>query len=348
MVANIAGKICGCQNTYNNQIAMNDLSNMNMYYPTGMKSDPLLAMSMNNNSIFGSEMPSGIASSMNADLATGMAAGSTPGMSAGVGAGITPGVGAGMMPGVGAGMMPGIADGMMYGTMPGMMPGMGYMPPVGANSGGANGATTDPYEDYFRQYERYQDFMIDNQVRMQQKQRSADLRLSAPTEGVREHAEYLKDKIIRNEQGQIKGAYDAYIESVKALYGDNADREQIISRANRHYMEANGGKSLVEDIRKYGRDSFTQGALQSVTFGLFNKKTAEETVSELTGQPVGKEENAKKVAGNIVGGAAVGATTFALSGAVMKGLKIASKSKTFWGVLAGGLAGAIAAFAGSR
>ena len=322
MVANVAGKICGCQNIYNNQIALNDLSNMNMYYPTGMKSDPLLAMSMNNNSIFGSELPSGIALSMNADLASGIA----PGMASG----ITPDMATGITPGMG------------------MMPGMGYIPQIGANSGGANGATIDPYENYFRQYERYQDFMIDNQVRMQQKQRNADLRLSAPTEGVREHAEYLKDKIIRNEQGQIKGAYDAYIESVKALYGDNADGKQIISRANRHYMEANGGRSLVEDIREHGRDSFTQGALQSITFGLFNRKTAEETVSELTGQPVGKEENAKKIAGNLVGGAAVGGTTFALAKPFMKGLSIASKSKTTWGIVIGAAAGVLAAIIGNK
>lgn len=317
MVANVAG--CGCkQNRYNNQIMLNDATNMNMYPPSTLGMDPLLSMQ---NSIFGN--------GMTADMAEDIASGSMPGMTSG------------MMPGMMSGMMPGM-------MMPGMiMPGMGYMPPYTGGSSNGDGSV-DPYEEYYKQYEKYQDFMIDNSVRMQQKSRNANLRLNAPQEGVQAHAFFLKDKITRNEQGQIKGAYEAFVKSVQALYGDDADKNLVTSRANKLYAEANCGKSIVQDIREHGRDSFTQGAIQSVTFGLFNRKTAEETVSELTGQPVGKEERAKKIAGNILGGAAVGGVTAATAGFVMKGLKIASKSRTFWGIVAGAVAGTIAAILGTK
>lgn len=285
MVANIAANMYGLYpNIYNNQIAMNDLSGLNLYYPTGMCVDPMLSMS---GSIFG---------------------------------GITPGMG--MMPGMGMGM-----------PMQ-MMPPTGMMPGAGSNS----------YEDYYKQYEKYQDFMIDSQVRQQQKMRNANMKLKAPEEGIQGKLSVLQDKIIRNEQQQIKEAFDSYVESVKNLYGDVSDADAK-SRAIALYKEATK-KSLLEDIREHGRDSFTQGVIQTMSFGLFNRKTAEETVSELTGQPVGTEENAKKIAGNVVGGALVGGTAIGISGWALKGAKIASKSKTAWGIAIGAIAGAAAAICG--
>lgn len=78
-------------NIYNNQVALNDLTGMDLYSPLGM-ANPMMSM---NGSIFGG----------------------------------------------GYGMYPAMP---MYG-------------------GGYN------YEDYYKNYERYQDFMIDSQVRRQQK-----------------------------------------------------------------------------------------------------------------------------------------------------------------------------------
>ena len=284
MVANIAAtNMFGMYpNIYNNQVALNDLSGLDIYYPTGMCLDPALSMS---GSIFG------------------------------------------------GGMCPGMMPGAIPSTMPGMMP---YAPSFGGNS----------YEDYYKQYEKYQDFMIDSSVRQQQKIRNADLRLNAPQEGIQEQAHILNDKIVRNEQDQIKGAYDSFVESVRRLYGD-ASEEEIRSRANRLYEDAIH-KTITEDIREHGRDSFTQGAIQSLTFGIFNNKSAEDTVSDLTGQPVAKEEKAKKIAGNVVGGAVVGGTVLGLGKFALKGLGVAAKSRTFWGIAAGAVAGVIAAIAGSK
>ena len=58
------------------------------------------------------------------------------------------------------------------------------------------------------------------------------------------------------------------------------------------------------------------------------------------------EENAKKIAGNVVGGALVGGTAIGISGWALKGAKIASKSKTAWGIAIGAIAGAAAAICG--
>ena len=73
--------------------------------------------------------------------------------------------------------------------------------------------------------------------------------------------------------------------------------------------------------------------------GIADKKTAEENVSELTGQPVGRKENAKKFAGNVAGGALFGGAAFLGFNTLCKALKICSKSRTAWGIAIGALVG---------
>lgn len=257
-------------NSYYNQVAMNDLTNMNLSYPTGMAMDPMMSM---NGSLFGSQM------------------------------------------------------GMMNPYMP-------------AFCGGGN------YENYYKNYEEYQNFMIDSQLRQQQRIRNADLKLNSPQEGIQKQAELLHEKILQNEQEQIQIAYNSFINSVKGMYGD-ATKEQIDNRAETLYKQLTGS-TIYDDIRKNSNGSFTQGFLQTVTLGLADKKTAEENISQLTGLPVGRGEQTKKTVGNILGGATLGGTVFLATGPLMKALKITSKSKTFWGMIAGALVGIGATFATSK
>lgn len=262
-------------NLYNNQIALNDLSGLDMYLPTGMTMDPMLTM---NGSIFN-----------------------------------------------GFGGFP------MSGGYP--MMGMPFM-------GGGN------YEEYYKNYEKYQDFMINQQIRQQQKMRNADLQLNSPQEGIVKQAKIVHEKIMLNEQQQILKAYQSFKDSVKRMYPD-ASEAQIADRASTLYQQITG-TGVTDDIRKHGRGSFTQGLYQTLTFGLADSKTAEENISALTGQPVGRSEKIKKFAGNVVGGAAVGGTAFLAAKPLLNCLKIAGKAKTFWGVVIGAGIGLISAIAGSK
>lgn len=215
----------------------------------------------------------------------------------------------------------------------GMMPGM-FNPAFGSG------------QNYWQYYDQYQNAMTDNMVRQQERMRNADLRLNSPQEGILKQAELLHDKILRDEQEQIQIAYKQFIDSVKAMY-PNADPEQIENRAEQIYKSINQ-TGLFDDIRKNGRGSFTQGFLQTATFGLADQKTAEENVSDLTGLPVGRAEKGKKFAGNVLGGAAVGGAVTLATIPLLKALKIGAKSKTMWGLLAGTAAGILAAIAGSK
>ena len=262
-------------NIYNNQVALNDLTDMELYSPIGMV-NPMMSM---NGSIFGG--------------------------------------GLGGFGGFGG-----------YPCMPGLA------------GGGYN------YEDYYKNYEKYQDFMINNQVRQQQKMRNADLKLNSPQEGIVKQASYLHEKIMRNEQQQIQEAYQNFKESVRAMYGDASD-EEIANRASTLYKQMTG-LSITDDIRQYGRGSFTQGFLQTVSLGIADKKTAEENVSELTGQPVGRYERGKKIAGNIAGGAVFGGAAAISSGYLLKAFCKGMKNKPFIAGLIGGTVGLVTALITSK
>ena len=84
----------------------------------------------------------------------------------------------------------------------------------------------------------------------------------------------MKDKILKNEQDQFRKAYDAYLGSVQAAYGEGSE-EEIKSRALSLYERMNGS-SLIEDIRAHSNDSLTQGFLNGATFGLFYRNSGEE------------------------------------------------------------------------
>ena len=264
---NMAANMYGLYpNAYNNQVALNDLTDIDMYSSMGSFQNPYMMNPMMgmNGSIFG---------------------------------------------------------GAMMGGYP-MMPTF-------------TGGTTGSYEDYYKNYEKYQDFMIDNQVRQQQKMRNADLRLNSPQEGIQKQAAILHEKILQNEQQQIQQAYTAFKESVRAMYGSNATDEEIANRASSLYGQITG-MSLVDDIRQNGRGSFTQGVLQAATFGFADKKTAEENIAEMTGQPVSRSEQAKKIAGNVVGGAAVGGAGIIGAKYLFKAFCKGAKNKTLWAALVGG------------
>ncbi len=279
---NMAANMYGLYpNLYNNQIALNDLTDLDLYAPMGSLNNPMMGpinpMMTMNGSIFGGGMVGGY-------------------------------------------------------PMTGGYPMMG-----GSNSS---------YQDYYKNYEKYQDFMIDNQVHQQQKWRNADLRLNAPQEGILKQAAILHEKIMRNEQQQIQEAYANFKKSVKSMYGGGTD-EQISNRASALYKNL-VGVSVTDDIRQYGRGSFTQGFLQTLSLGLADKKTAEENVSELTGQPVGRSENALKFAGNVAGGAVFGGAAAISANWALKFLWKGLKNKPFVAALIGGAVGLATAFGTSK
>ena len=181
--------------------------------------------------------------------------------------------------------------------MPMPMMGMGY------------GYDPQQYYDYMRQN---QQFSVDYNIDQQKMNRNADMKINASMEGVKGAATALKDKIMKNEQDQIKEAYDKYVAAVAAAYGDGNPQE-IQARAKSLYAQMNGGVTLTQDLREYGHGSFTQGMLQSMTLGTYYKNSAEDNVAYTTNSPVATGEKASQNFGRLTGAGVVGATAYGIT-----------------------------------
>ena len=159
-------------------------------------------------------------------------------------------------------------------------------------------------QDYFNQMRQYQQFYNDYNVDQQKMNRNADLRINASMEAIQTTYNALKDKIEKNEQGQIKEAYDRFVEAVANAYGQGTEQE-IKARAATLYNQL-AGKSIVQDLRENGRGSFGQGFLSTLVFGLYNAKSAEDNISAITGSPVATSDKAAQNIGRLAGAATVG------------------------------------------
>lgn len=178
-----------------------------------------------------------------------------------------------------------------------------------------NGMGFDPNKSYFDNMKDYQKQWNEYYVDQQKINRQNDVQVNAPMEAIRETATNLKDKILHDEQDQIKLAYNKYLNSVKNAYGEGSE-EELNSRALSLYTQLNGGKSLVQDLRENGHKSFLQGFIQTVTLGMYAKKSAEDNIAEITHQEVPMGEKVEQNAGRIVGIGTIGAGAYGLTKAL--------------------------------
>lgn len=213
--------------------------------------------------------------------------------------------------------------------------GFDYFSPTGM--GGIGNPMTFNNNTYFDNMKQYQQFYNDYYINQQNMYRNQQLMVNAPMNSVQQAARDLKDKVNQNEQDQIMQAFNAYVNVVARAYGGDAADEDVKNQALALYAQMNGGIPLEEDLRMAGHGSMVQGIISGLTLGLYGRKSAEDNISDITGQPVGTEENIKKKAGGFLGGAATGAGVGAGVGAIFG--VIGAAPGAIAGAIAGGLIG---------
>ncbi len=194
--------------------------------------------------------------------------------------------------------------------------------------------------------QQYYDNMMNNlhfnqnyKVEQQNGQRNVDLRINGSVEAVKGAAMILKDKILANEQDQIMDAYNNYVETVRLAYGDASEKE-LKARAATLFAQMNGGKSIYQDLRENSHSSFTQGAIQAMTFGLYDRNSAEDNISKISGAPVGTTEKTAHNLGRVAGSAGIGGIAYGIA-------KFLGKGKAgLIGLATAGVAGLISIFTG--
>jgi len=224
----------------------------------------------------------------------------------------------------------------MFGT--GSVFGAGFATPPMMGGGMGMGGYSN--QDFYNNMRENQQFQTNYTIEQQRLNRNADLQINAPLEAIKGAATALKDKITSNEQDQIQKAYERYVNAVAAAYGDCGDKSILKARANSLYASMNNGVTIVQDLRQHGHGSATQGFIQALTFGTYDRHSAEDNVSFVTGSPVGTSEKTKHNLGRLAGAATVGG----IAGGIAKACK-SGKAKMI-GLIAGGLAAAISFLTG--
>ncbi len=228
------------------------------------------------------------------------------------------------------GAYPMFGTGSVFGSGFANMPMMG----MGMGAGGYNP------QDFYNNMRQQQQLQTEYNIEQQQLNRNADLRVNAPLEAIKGTATALKDKIVNNEQDQIEDAYNRFVEAVAAAYGDCADKNILKARANSLYASMNNGVTIVQDLRQHGHGSATQGFLQALTLGTYNRHSAEDNVSYVTGSPVGTSEKTSHNMGRLAGAATVGGVV----AGVAKALKSTKSVKL--GLIGAGIAAAMSFLTG--
>ena len=201
-----------------------------------------------------------------------------------------------------------------------------------------NGGTQFNYEEYYTQMAENQARMSQYNIQQNMRYRRDNLIASAPMEKITNTAMILQEKIVQNEQEQIAGALANFLQSVREAYDPDgvADDETIMARAQNIYQQQTG-RNLIADIRENGSGDFMHGFLNTALFGLFGQNTsAEDNISDITGQPKSTQAQKIETVGKVTGGVATGAATGALIGSIVPILG------TGVGAVVGGVLGGIA------
>ena len=130
------------------------------------------------------------------------------------------------------------------------------------------------------------------------------LEINSPEFAINGAMSVLNEKILTNEQEQIRGAIDNVVQQLRLKY-PNADDAQLKRLINTEY-QMRFGQPLTQAIRENGSTSFWQGFKQTATFGIANQLTAEDNIEYVTGQKQGRGPKAGKAIGRGLGAAAIG------------------------------------------
>ncbi len=178
--------------------------------------------------------------------------------------------------------------------------GYGYAP--GGYIGGGYGYNPDMM---YEQMDKWTDYMYDRNAKYIEKGRANDMRVNGPLEAAQYAADAVREKIVKDDQPQIKIAFEKYKAALVKLYPEYAklDDKVLSAKAMELYKERNG-IGFKDDIRANSSNIFMQKFLHGATFGLCFKGSAEETISDITGNPMSNEDRLKSAVGTTAGGLA--------------------------------------------
>ena len=166
-------------------------------------------------------------------------------------------------------------------------------------------------KDYLRYMASIEDQQRTQEVLRQKKNRGAEFELSAGTDVISRRIAVLQEKIHTNDQDHILLEYSKLVESVKDSLASqgvtNLTDEKARAYAENSYAKATG-VGIAQDIRANGDSSFIHGLKEGSFLGLgsylTNEKSADKTISEITGAAQDKSDSKMRTFGQVLSGIA--------------------------------------------
>ncbi len=219
--------------------------------------------------------------------------------------------------------------------------------PMGAY-GGYGGYTYDP-DMMYQQMDKWTDYMFDRNVKYTEKSRANDMRINGPLEAAQYAADALREKIIKDDQPQVAVAFNKYKAALVKLYPEyaNLDDKALSAKAMELYKQRNG-IGLKDDIRANSPNIFMQKFLNGATFGLAFRGSAEQTISEISGNPISHDDKIKGAIGTTAGVAASATVGFQVLKHSPKILNVAVRNPIASLILVGASVLGISSFFGSK
>ncbi len=220
--------------------------------------------------------------------------------------------------------------------------GYGVGPAGLAGTGGAYGYNP---EMMYQQMDKWTDYMYDRNVKYTEKSRANEMRINGPLLATQYAADALNEKINKNEQPQIVRAFNKFKAEMVKLYPQyaNLDDRALTAKAMELYKERYG-IGLKDDIRNQGNSMVAQGFLNGLTGGVFWKGSSEETIEDITGTSMSRQDKGLYAVGKGFGTAVLAGTGIIAANQACKNIKWLGKGIANNKVLA--IATAIGAVAG--
>ena len=166
----------------------------------------------------------------------------------------------------------------------------------------------------FENMDKWTDYMYDRNVKYIEKGRANDMRINGKMDAARYAADALSEKITKDNQYHILEAFNKYKAAVRQMYPEYAQLsdKELSAKAMDLYQQRTG-VSLKDAIRANGRSMAAQGFMNGLTCFFGYKGSAEETISEMTGAPIDREDRIKYSLGQGVGFGAFAVGTAAVA-----------------------------------
>ncbi|HNW25955.1 MAG TPA: hypothetical protein PLG15_06185 [Candidatus Gastranaerophilaceae bacterium] len=156
---------------------------------------------------------------------------------------------------------------------------------------------------------------LNNQVEYQKRMNGVNFDLTSEEDAITRQIAILQSKIKANEQDQIMSCYNKLLQSAKqqlAAQGIDVSKisnDQLKAYVEKLYNQATG-KSMTDEIAENGTGQFWSGFGKGF-FGLGtlfgNSRTAQDNISDITGEPLSKSQMTSKAVGGSLGVVAAGA-----------------------------------------